>query len=276
MKRVYFIRHIWSEGNASEFLKSEGLFGIHYSNEPRSIKSEDYSGDAKRILKALEQMDSEDLICSSFNDEFLEVGPLDKEFRIQLRDCQFHDGKIWVLKVARHTQEKRKKLYFSEYPMLLAAMPRQGTFGEWHLMREQILSIYHNGRVTFEYTALAPAQIEALCASYLFSSGKLVCQSLPSGRTLKDIDIVGLDPDGKRILAQVTFSKNKSEIKRKAAALARYAFLSPHLIFFAPAAMEKEISNQTFISLETVWVYWKNKSGGIFLNDFFGKNIESS
>lgn len=153
-------------------------------------------------------------------------------------------------------------------------MPRQGTFGEWHLMREQISSIYDTGSMAFEYTALAPAQIEALCASYLFSSGQLVCQSLPSGRTLKDIDIVGLGPDGKRILAQVTFSKKKSEIKQKAEALARYSFLSPHLVFFAPAAMEKEILHQTFISLETVWTYWKEKSDGIFLNDFFGKNRE--
>ena len=216
-------------------------------------------------------MSSNDLICSSFDDEFLEVGPLDKKFGIQLRDFVLSDQETWVLKVARHESEKKMKLYFSKYPMLLAAMPRQGTFGEWHLMQEQILSIYHNGSVTFNYTALAPAQIEALCTSYLFSSGQLVCQSLPFGRTLKDIDIVGLDPEGKRILAQVTFSKNRSEIRTKALALAGYSKLSPRLVFFAPEEMKEEISNQNFISLETVWDYWANKSDGIFLNDFFGK-----
>lgn len=156
--------------------------------------------------------------------------------------------------------------------MLLAAMPRQGTFGQWHLMQNQILSIFDTGNVTFEYTALAPAQIEALCTSYLFSSGKLICQSLPSGRTLKDIDIVGLNPKGERILAQVTFSKNKAEIRDKAEALARYSALSPHLMFFAPEVMQKEVPNQEFISLETVWGYWANLQDGIFLNDFFGQN----
>src|SRR5207244_3959316 len=118
------------------------------------------------------------------------------------RDCPISAGSNWVLKVGRHTPEKRRTLYFSEYPMLLAAMPRQGTFGEWHLMRDQVLSIYRTGRVEFSYSALAPPQIEALCTSYLFGTGQLVCQSLPFGRTLPDIDIVGLDPRGERILAQ--------------------------------------------------------------------------
>jgi hypothetical protein len=36
--------------------------------------------------------------------------------------------------------------------------------------------------------------------------------------------------------------------------------------------MREQISNQEFISLETVWDYWAKVSDGIFLNDFFGKN----
>lgn len=273
METVYFIRHLWSEGaGPSEFLKSKGLFGIHYVSEPRSVRPEDYTGDAKRILTALHEISPDDLICSSFNEEFLEVGPLDKEFGIQLLDYSFDDGSVWVLKVGRHNQKKKKRFYFSKYPMLLAAMPRQGTFGKWHLMRDQVLSAYHTGQIEFRYTALAPAQIEALCTSYLYNSGRLVCQSLPSGRTLKDIDIVGLDQSGRRILAQVTFSNKKSVVKEKSEALARYSALSPLLMFFAPAAMKEEIQNQEFISLEEVWEYWAKLSDGIFLNDFFGKN----
>lgn len=275
MKRVYFIRHTWSEANGpSSFLKEKGYFGIHYVSK-ESVNPEDYTGDAKRILRDLHDMDSDDLICSSFNEEFLEVGSIDKDFGIQLADYTFPNGKIWWLKVARHKPESRKELYFSDFPMLLAAMPRQGTFGEWHLMREQILSIYHDGRVKYNYTALAPAQIEALCASYLFHSRRLACQSLPSGRTLRDIDIVGLDQRGERILAQVTFSTDKAKVRKKSEALGRYSKFSPHLLFFAPNEMRDQISNQEFISLETVWDYWAKESGGIFLNDFFGGNART-
>lgn len=236
------------------------------------MNPEDYTGDPKRILKDLRDMDSDDLICSSFNEDFLEVGTIDKDFGIQLVDYKFPNGEIWWLKVAQHKTASKRKLNFSEFPMLLAAMPRQGTFGEWHLMRDQILSIYYDGSVKFNYTALAPAQIEALCASYLFHSRRLACQSSPSGRTLKDIDIVGLDQSGKRIFAQVTFSTDKAKVRRKSDALARYSSLSPHLLFFAPNEMREQISNQEFISLEMVWDYWTKVSGGIFLNDFFGKN----
>ena len=271
--RVYFIRHTWTEENGpSSFLKQKGFFGIHYVSEPRSTNPKDYTGDAKRILEDLHNMDSEDLICSSFNEEFLEVGKIDKDFGIQLVDYKFPNEQTWCLKVAQHKLESKRKLFFSEFPMLLAAMPRQGTFGEWHLMREQILSIYRDGSVKYDYTALAPAQIEALCTSYLFHSRRLTCQSLPSGRTLKDIDIVGLDQNGERILAQVTFSTDKSKVRKKSDALGRYISLSPHLLFFAPNKMREQISNQEFISLETVWDYWAKESGGIFLKDFFGRN----
>jgi hypothetical protein len=156
--------------------------------------------------------------------------------------------------------------------MLLAAMPRQGTFGKWHLMRDQILSIYHDGSVKFNYTALTPAQIEALCTSYLFHSRRLACQSLPFGRNLKHIDIVGLGQSGERILAQVTFTTDKARVRKKSEALARYSSFSPHLLFFALIEMKEQISNQEFISLKTVWDYWAKVSDGIFPNDFFGKN----
>ena len=91
---------------------------------------------------------------------------------------------------------------------------------------------------------------------------------------MPDIDIVGLDPRGERILAQVTFSKNRSKVREKAEALARYSALSPQLLFFAPAAMKDQIENQRFIPLEEVWDYWAKRSGGIFLKDFFGKGSD--
>jgi hypothetical protein len=56
------------------------------------VNPEDYTGDAKRILRALRDMDSDDLICSSFKEEFLEVGTIDKDFGIQLVDYKFPNG----------------------------------------------------------------------------------------------------------------------------------------------------------------------------------------
>lgn len=278
MRQVFFIRHLWNEENSpSKYLKNQGLFGIHFVDEPRSFDPKDYSGNdkgiknAKRILEALHGMGSDDLICSSFDDEYLEVGVLDKSFAVQLRDFKISDDKVWVLKVARHDANKKKmQLHFAKYPMLLAGLPRQGTFGKWHLMREQIISIYDTGKIKRDYTALAPAQIEVLCASYLFNSKQMICLSLPAGRTLKDIDIVGQGPNGERILAQVTFSEDKSKVRQKAQALAKYKNDSKRQIFFAPNSMQNEVSSIEFIALEKVWNYWQNESGGIFLNDFFG------
>lgn len=78
------------------------VFWIHYGSEPRSVNPEGYTGDAKRILRDLRDMDSDDLICSSFYEDFLEVGTIDKDFGIQLVDYKFPNGEIWWLKVAQH------------------------------------------------------------------------------------------------------------------------------------------------------------------------------
>lgn len=277
MRKVFFIRHVWSESSKpSEHLHRKGLLGIHFQDEPRSVDPDDYKGHAKRILTALRDMDADDLICSYFpTDKFIEVGPIDKKFGIRLEDCELEHGKRWVLKVARHEKSKTKRLPFSHFPMLLAAMPRQGTFGQWHVMENQIHSIYERGTVERDYTALKPAQIEALCTSYLFGTGRLKVLSMPTGRTMKDIDIAGFNPQGERILVQITFSDDKSVVREKAAALEGYSKDAPHLMFIAPEKMKDEVQDQEFISLETVWEYWASQSGGIFLDAFCGQSAAS-
>jgi hypothetical protein len=61
---------------------------------------------------------------------------------------------------------------------------------------------------------LSPAQQEIMCSEFLRQPEATavdlpVMQSLlsPVGGTLRDLDIYGLAPDGKKIAAQVTFSK---------------------------------------------------------------------
>jgi hypothetical protein len=112
-KRVYFIRHTWSEENGpNSFLKQKGFFGMHCGSEPRSMNPEDYAGDAKRILRDLRDMDSDDLIYRSFNEDFLEVGTIDRDFGIQLEDYKFPNGEIWWLKAAQHKTASKRKLNF--------------------------------------------------------------------------------------------------------------------------------------------------------------------
>jgi hypothetical protein len=76
------------------------------------VNPEGYTGDAKRILRDLRDMDSDDLICSSFYEDFLEVGTIDKDFGIQLVDYKFPTGEIWWLKVAQYRTASKRKLNF--------------------------------------------------------------------------------------------------------------------------------------------------------------------
>jgi hypothetical protein len=67
-----------------------------------------------------------------------------------------------------------------------------------------------------------------------FGLPRLRCLLLPAGRTLRDIDIVGLAEDGKRIFAQVTFHPRAgADCEWKLAKLRAYgASGGSHLILF--------------------------------------------
>lgn len=109
---------------------------------------------------------------------------------------------------------------------------------------------------------LNATQQEILCMEFLRGAEALECGLpmlrhllLPPGRTLKDLDIVGLATDGRRIMAQVTYAAHGSKlVGEKLERLRPYAGEgNPHLVLFCQCDAPVEDKGITLFPIG--WVY---------------------
>ena len=105
-----------------------------------------------------------------------------------------------------------KWLNREDYLELGVSRPRQGTIARWRATGDSIAARVEGRERTLAWEALPPARQEIACSEALrlteieqLGLPRLRCLLLPVGRTLRDVDIVGIAEDGKRIFAQVTF-----------------------------------------------------------------------
>lgn len=148
--------------------------------------------------------------------------------------------------------DEPRVISFTDYPLLSAVHPRSHSFCNWDVA-EQHLKAIDAGLETFRDVEqdvsdssdrLAPSQLEVVCNEYLRRSddegyGDYV-PTLPVGRTLRDVDIVGQTDDG-LLFAQVTKEDDESDLKEKGEKLASYERDSDvELVFFGPDEMDEE------------------------------------
>jgi hypothetical protein len=148
-----------------------------------------------------------------------------------------------------------KEICYVDHPLLAAIQPRQVTISGWPSARKYLLSLLTNRKLPFDVESLAPQQLEVLCYEYLRWKGQLTGLILPIGRTLIDVDIIGLGTDGKRLYAQVTAQKNPNQTSAKIEKLLIFHKEDTKCIYFCPkeAHMEGLEDNVEFISIETVF-----------------------
>lgn len=106
---------------------------------------------------------------------------------------------------------------------------------------------------------LSPPDQEVICQEYLrmkIDSNLPILQSLlcPTGRTMKDIDIVGLSKDNKLIIAQVTYlGLDSILLKKKVDSLKKYLDKNTHLIMFCSGIDKSEFrDNIVYYPIDTV------------------------
>lgn len=132
---------------------------------------------------------------------------------------------------------------FKDYPLLSALRPRHHSFCNWRTGKKHLRAI-DAGRDSFREIEsdiedhsklLAPAQLEVLCNEYLRGEDSFLkyTQTLPVGRTMRAVDIVGQFSSG-NLFAQVT-QDTGSDLKEKAEDLASYTSESSTCILFGPS-----------------------------------------
>jgi hypothetical protein len=151
----------------------------------------------------------------------------------------------------------------------LVARPRMGTFMRWPQIRKAIQKIVENQPGAVCLADLSSYHQETLCAEFLrcslavkFHLPQVESLLLPIGRTLRDIDIYGLQSCGRRVLAQVTFLPF-TESKRKLNALNRFREDGDvDLIFFCLSTAAREHDRVKIVPLEQVFNSFTETSAG--------------
>lgn len=148
---------------------------------------------------------------------------------------------------------------------ILAGRPRMGTIMRWPSAGKAIEYLVENRRGEPTLSDLSPAQQETLCSEFMrlpeataFKLPNLAHLLLPTGRTLKDVDIYGIARDGKVIFAQVTYlALDHKQAKAKLDRLRVYEDRGKHhLIFFCQCPQLETIDGILVCPISSVFEHF--------------------
>lgn len=253
---TYFVRHTEKLdidlGTRLQLWKDRRI-AIHYpqdrngkiqSKDNPSLKPDHYQGKAKSCIKILGELaKAGGYVCAQFyQKEQLMLGIVRPDSDPKLFFGKWgakngRQGRTAVLKTLKLT--KVKFVDPNNSAVLLVGRPQQGTIMRWHRAGKKVENLIEGRRTKLQLSDLHYTQQEILCSEFLRLSNskslglpRLAHLLLPPGHTMKDIDIIGIAADGKKLLAQVTF-KSLKDCRDKFKKLLPYR--NPkhsHLLFF--------------------------------------------
>jgi len=242
---TFFARHgsqLAIDKETYEALWTENRVGIHFpkdkrgwpaDQDSRSIEPNDYSSTAaKRALNALLELSRDGGYVCGVYDPYpgCKLGFVEPNSTIELLEGRWSKDtapdRIAILKTLRLSRVK--VLDASESISLLVAQPRQGTFCRWWKIGSRVQYKVDGTTREISLDDLTPDLQEVMCSEFLRSKEaaklglpRIEALLLPVGRTMKDIDILGIDDNGNKVVVQVTYS-HSDDVGRKQEALRRY------------------------------------------------------
>ena len=259
--RTYFIRHtkdLKIDDNTLRSLWDNDFIAIHFpwskaNPHPSELDSEslnenDYGGSAKIAIKTFNTIANEGgYICAQYwNYSNYKIGYVSPGYEITIYPGKWGDkkneGRVAKLKVIKLSCVKEIEPLKSV--LINNGRPRQGTVKGWNSCGDIIKKMVEGEKIDSWRANLSPDDQEVICQEYLrnkIDSGLPILQSLlcSTGRTMKDIDILGLSNDNKLIIAKVTTSPSDS-ISKKVTFLKRYSDKDTHLIMFCSGIDKSE------------------------------------
>jgi hypothetical protein len=164
--------------------------------------------------------------------------------------------------------------------ILQPAQPRQGTIMHWPSIGNAVEAIVERKKLRKSFLALSPNHQEVMCAEFLrlheavqIGLPRLTCILRDVGRTMKDLDIVGVAQDGKRIFAQVTYSSfGSKDVQQKYDLLRKFIGDNAHLILFCKCKKLVHEKDIIIFPIEEVYAHFlKTKVGRIWFKYVFPK-----
>ena len=200
------------------------MIAVHYphnengelgENDTESISIDDYTGSAKSAMKALHELARQGgyVFAQYRNHDSYKIGYVPPSTSVELIRGEWGnqygglEGRPAVMKGVRLSRVQT--LSAMDAISLVCAQPRQGTFCRWRSVGPRVENLVegHGGSLTLD--GLTPDLQEVLCSEFLRSGidqrlPHIVALLTPVGRTMKDVDIVGLTTGGERVAVQVT------------------------------------------------------------------------
>lgn len=289
--KTYFIRHTKKldiSQNTLDKLIKNNLIAIHFpfkqlseddKDDSKSINPADYAPrNAREGLTTLNRLaDEGGYVCAEYwTVEGAMLGKVEPGTKIQLFEGEWENkkGREAILKTLPLT--KVRMVHPSEYLIISSGRPRQGAIKVWRSSGDKIRCLVENIPLKPELSNLSPTQQEVFCSEYLRygldTTGMLpTIESylLPIGRTLIDIDIVGLSTKGQKIYAQVTYNSFKNS-KDKFAKLKKYISKDTQLILFCQCEKPQLIDSIIVYPLQLAFdSYSKSDIGKKWLKNNF-------
>lgn len=229
---IFYVRHAAmtaSEGFIEEVC-NDGKIVVHHADF-RSIDPLDYDIDetnryAKNDIRDLrDATDDGALIGVTYHMvgvKFTRVGVIEPGGDVEFVHRHYDDEER-IYKVAE--LDDFVDVDFVECPVLFVARSRRGaTISEFPIASKRaIRAIVDGSAVPRDVWSLSSGQFELLARRDIEARFDGFELRLPSGRTLKDIDIIGVDEEGSDIIAQVTLKKGQRKVEDKRDDLLSYS-----------------------------------------------------
>jgi len=284
--KTFFCRHssdLDIDDETFNILWKDNLMAIHYPESLEgwndlydcdSLNPNDYPKSAKSALNTLLKISKEGgyVFATYENQKDYKIGYVKPDTDITLVHGKWGDKYDYKDRVA-----KLKCLKFSksmilnpvEALSLTCAQPRQGTICQWHKVGNRVSNIFNNVNENIKLSDLTPDLQEVLCSEFLRSGRDSSLPTLssllmPVGRTMKDVDILGLS-ENKRILIQVTYDH---EPKWKIERLLKYSDQPDvELLLFCKTNNPRIERGVRIYSLDEAFdKFTTTKEGGIWLS----------
>jgi len=266
---VYFIRHkMHIPCEDAKELFEQGLIAFHYE-DIRSWDPNEYSTmAAKKTIKHFEKLDKDGgwviadyspILCMDKDRNITKensgktilVGEVEKNSR----DYYESMGLCTKEKAKEHDNERLKDKHIYKtlrlkrprplsvlsYTLFQLPFPR-GTISPLRMISaKNVKRMYKGRKLVNNVKSMAPSQLEVLCEEYLRVENRkmkdlprLKMLLAPIGGSMKDVDIAGLDSNGRYIFAQVSQAEDTRVEEEKIDRLRRVGDKESSLIYFGP------------------------------------------
>lgn len=227
-----FLSRLWDERRIAIHFPHNSL-GMLEDTDLTSLNPDDYRANGRKAMRILLEMaENGGYICAQYRGrKNVLLGKVEPRSAIEICRGLWGDrnnltGRNAAVKSLLLTSTI--ELDESQCISLLVGRPQQGTLMRWPSIKQRVSDLVEGRSRPFLFSDLSPSELETICAEFLRMPQSaenglpaLACLKLPTGKTLKDIDIFGLTSTGKPLVAQVTY--HHESVNKKIDPLRKFA-----------------------------------------------------